>query len=183
LDEPNCFKVVEWPDPVRYTRSMGGDSGSNDLRKGVTSRTAAMATQYWSFANDELSAARLLLSPNHYFAAVQHAHQAAEKALKAACWHLRAEEPPHVHDLAVLEELLVDEVEAIPEAVRSGSERLDPLYGVSRYPSSRVADPRPSEAITEQQARAAIEAAEQVMTWVEELLRRAPGRPRRGKRS
>src|SRR3990170_6384853 len=71
---------------------------------------------------------------------------------------------------------------AIPEAVRIGSDRLDSLYGLSRYPSSRVGDPRPSELIGEDQARAGIAAAGQVMKWVEGLLRRTPGRPHSGKR-
>lgn len=175
--------VVVHGSRICYTPNMERGTGATNRRKGAVPRTVAMAERYWESATDELGVARTLHLPNQYFAAAQHAHQAAEKALKAACWYLRAEEQPYSHDLALLRELLVDRVDTIPQIVRTESDRLDPLYGLSRYPSGRVGDPRPSEMITDEQARAAIAAAEQVMTWVEELLRLAPGKPRRGKKS
>lgn len=53
-----------------------------------------MGERLWRQATRDIRVARMLLHPENYYGAANFAHQAAEKALKAAHWHLRAEEPP-----------------------------------------------------------------------------------------
>jgi len=144
--------------------------------------TVVMAQRHWSQARLDFDVAKSLLQPNRYYAAADYAHEAAEKALKGACWHVRAEEPPYTHDLGLLIELLMERLKGVPDSVITATDRLDALFNVIRYPSGRSNEPIPGELVSEEHARSAVGSAEGVMTWVQELLQQPPGRPRRGKK-
>ena len=107
------------------------------------------------------------------------AFQQAEKALKAAFSHLRAEEPPWNHQLAKIAERVAERGEGLPDAVASAVTRLEPFLEQARYPSGDVRDPIPADLVGEREAKAAIERAEEVLAWVSELLRRPPQRAQR----
>lgn len=106
------------------------------------------------------------------------AHQAAEKALKAAHWHLRAEEPPWRHDLLVCTALVGKYADGVPPNVLAAVAELQPVFDASRYPSGDVAEPIPADLITEPDAQRAVSLAEEVRAWVQTLLQRPPGSKR-----
>jgi HEPN domain-containing protein len=92
-----------------------------------------------------------------------HAHQAAEKAIKALllCRGIRF---PYVHDLARLLSLLEASNEDIPPRIQDAKQLTD--YAVeARYPG--LAEP-----VTQEEYQEALALAEEVVCWVEEKLRR-----------
>ena len=90
------------------------------------------AEEWLRAAEDDLEDARILLRAGRYAGAAFHAHQAAEKALKAAIVELRRELPPCLHNLVRLADILGIRDEEILEALR----RLNPHYRVARYPDA-----------------------------------------------
>ncbi len=118
----------------------------------------------------------MTLQPRGYFAAAYFAHQAAEKALKAACWHVTGEEPPWNHRLGDVAERICRRSGPVPAGIDEALVRLDPLFQLSRYPSGDVEMPIPAELFGEPEALRAIEKAEEILRWVDELLRRPPER-------
>ncbi len=88
-----------------------------------------------------------------------HAHQAAEKAIKALmiCHDVVF---PYVHDIATLLTILEQKGITIPESIRE-AERLTRFAVLARYPS--IAPPVTDEEYTE-----ALRIAETVILWVEE---------------
>ncbi len=115
-------------------------------------------------AEDDLVDAEVLLRAGRYAAAAFHAHQAAEKALKAAIIALRRELPPRIHNLVRLAEILGIDDPEILEAVR----RLNPHYRVSRYPDA--ANGIPSEVYSENIASELLMLAKRVVDWVKRRL-------------
>jgi HEPN domain-containing protein len=142
-------------------------------------RTSEMGRRLWQQSERDMAAARRLLYPGTYFGAASFAHQAAEKALKAAHWHLRAEEPPWRHDLLVCAALVGDHAEGVPSNVLAAVAELQPVFEASRYPSGNAAEPIPADLITELDAQRAVGLAEEVRAWVQTLLQRTPGGRRR----
>jgi len=115
-------------------------------------------------AEDDLKDAEVLLSAGRFAAAAFHAHQAAEKALRAAVTELRRELPPRIHNLIALARMLGVDDERILEALR----RLNPHYRVARYPDA--ANGVPMEVYSEAIARELLEASREVVRWVKRLL-------------
>lgn len=112
------------------------------------------------------SAQQALVYGSHYLAAFL-AHQAVEKALKA--WHierLRAM-PPHTHDLLALGTVL-----SVPDTVTGLLRRLNPHYAVSRYPDA--ANGVPAMQYDEAIARPLVDAAEQVLSWLDSASTSVP---------
>jgi HEPN domain-containing protein len=107
------------------------------------------------------------------------AHQAAEKSLKAAHWHLRGEEPPWTHDVRSLAERLAERIEDIPPPIRAAVALLAPVQERAHYPSTRLTEPIPVDLFGEGNAQSAIRSAREVMSWVQQLLLRPPGRTER----
>ena len=89
------------------------------------------------------------------------AQQAAEKALKALLIH-RQIAFRFVHDIAELLTNLEQNGISLPEKIRGGAELSDYAVGV-RYPG-------PMESVTEDEYREALEIAENVVAWVEEII-------------
>ncbi|MDO8672620.1 MAG: HEPN domain-containing protein [Dehalococcoidia bacterium] len=146
-------------------------------------RTVLMGQRFWQQAERDLESARLMLQPRCYYVAVYLAHQASEKALKAAHWHLRGEEPPWRHDLWQCAEGLVESSCELPQHIDEAIAYLEPMLVRSRYPSGEKAIPIPAELIDGEDAEMSISAAEEVMTWVQTLLQQPPGKTRLKKTS
>lgn len=141
----------------------------------MVKRTAQMGRRLWQQSDRDMAAARRLIYPDTYFAAANFAHQAAEKALKAAHWHLRAEEPPWKHDLLACAARVGEYAGGVPPEVRAAVARLQPVFEVSRYPSGDAGEPIPADLISESDARQALKLAEEVRAWVRTQLQRPPG--------
>ncbi|MBI2863367.1 MAG: HEPN domain-containing protein [Chloroflexi bacterium] len=127
-------------------------------------------------AEGDLRVAGRLMQPDSYYVAANLAHQATEKALKAAHWHLKAQEPPWKHGLMAIADALVPDPQDIPPSVKEALNQLAPIYEHSRYPSGDVDDPIPLDAVEAGEAQDALRAAEDVMTWVRQLLQQPPGK-------
>lgn len=130
-------------------------------------------------AERDLKFALVVFQPEGYYLTVVLAHQAAEKSLKAACWHLRGAEPPWRHGLDHVAQLLVNDAGDIPGKVSAAISVLNPIIEQTRYPSGNVADPIPSDLIPEHVAQAAIKATEEIMAWAKLLLQEKPNSLRR----
>jgi HEPN domain-containing protein len=142
-----------------------------------------MGQRLWQQAERDMEFAQVLMQPRGYYLAANLAHQAAEKSLKAACWHLRGEEPPWRHGLEHTAQLLVQNPQDIPATVAAAIALLNPIFEQTRYPSGDISEPIPSDLIGEVVAQDAIKAAEDVMTWARRLLQQPPGRSQPGTRS
>lgn len=133
-----------------------------------------MGQRLWEQSERDLEVARLTLQPRGHYAAANFAHQATEKALKAAHWHLRGEEPPWNHRLPEIAERVAECTGPLPTAVDDALDRLEPLFEQTRYPSGDITEPIPAELVGEPEAAAAIQNAEKVIEWVRKLLQRPP---------
>jgi HEPN domain-containing protein len=121
-----------------------------------------MARRLRDRADLDIASARELKRPGRFHLAVMCAHQAAEKVLKAACWHVRGQQPPWGHGLSELVELLAESPRDLPPGVVAAAVLLDPLFSRTRYPSGDTEEPIPARQITEVLALRAVEAAEEI---------------------
>jgi HEPN domain-containing protein len=149
---------------------MPDSSGAFRKNPRGPTRATLMGQRLLRQSERDLFCASLLLRPEAYYLAVSTAYQATEKALKAAHWHVRQEEPAWKHDLGGVVERVADRVGSIPRAVDDAVARLEPLWEPTRYPSGLVDDPIPADLFDEGDARAALAAAQEVLTWVRTLL-------------
>jgi HEPN domain-containing protein len=137
-----------------------------------------MAGRFMQQARVDLESARENVRPQRYHNAVYFSEQATEKALKAAHWHLLAEEPSWTHELESLSAKLAEGIGEVPVDVFTAIGQLAAGIEQARYPSGHVDDPIPADLVSETDAVSTIERAEQVVTWAESLLRRPSGKPR-----
>jgi HEPN domain-containing protein len=142
-------------------------------------RTVQLVQRLWRQAEQDLVNAERIVQPGGYYVAASLAHQAAEKSLKAAHWHLRGEEPPCTHDVRSLAERLVERREEIPPSIHAAVALLAPMHERACYPSARLDEPIPVDLFGECDAQNAIRSAKEVMPWVRQLLLRPPGRTER----
>ena len=118
-------------------------------------------------AHAEFRAARDLLRGGHWSWCCFTAQQAAEKALKAICEHVRM---PHFgHNLNVLRQAIEAQA-TVPEPVRQACARLNRYYIPTRYPDAfdRGA---PADQFFEADAQQAMRDVEEVMDFAERLVR------------
>ena len=137
-------------------------------------------------AEHDLDAARrILVDIGAYDIAANAAFDAADKAIKAAYLHVRAESPFWGHDLRAYLDGIEERIapEAIPNAVRTSVADLVALHGTTRYPTDRLDVPIPAELITRVDAERATLGAEAIVTWSRTQLQRPPGQPGRTRRS
>jgi HEPN domain-containing protein len=133
--------------PVHYTRTMRAE------------------VRHWlQSAQADRGAAGTLLRARRYSHAVFMAHQAAEKALKAAVLCLTREYPPVSHNLRLLAERTTV---PLPPEVATSMLRLAPHYTASRYPDA--ADGPPELSYNREIARELIRASDEVRKWAERL--------------
>ncbi|MFW5991207.1 MAG: HEPN domain-containing protein [Candidatus Nanoarchaeia archaeon] len=115
--------------------------------------------QWWSQALAELKTARQLKKDFIYYAACFHAHQAAELGLKAL--YIKKYSKPYVgHDIVYLAKNLGAE-----QRIINYTKQIAGAYVETRYPD--MAPTSPSEYYTEDDAKEYIEAAEEVIEWIE----------------
>ncbi len=115
------------------------------------------AKEWLNRALEDLKAARILLREGLYDLSAFHAHQAAEKALKALWVEKRSELPPRIHALQVLaRELGLTDLLDSARFVSS-------VYYISRYPD---AGPR----LGKQDALDVLHHAERIVARIRDLL-------------
>ncbi|MBI4319976.1 MAG: HEPN domain-containing protein [Chloroflexi bacterium] len=119
-------------------------------------RTSVMAQRFWQQAERDIGVARTLLAPGSYYADANFAHQAAEKALKAAYWEVRREEPPWNHDLVKCANQVAERVGGLPPNLVAGAKYLQPMFQTSRYPTTNIEDPIPADVVLEDDARTCV---------------------------
>lgn len=124
------------------------------------------ALEWLRAAEDDLEDAKVLLRAGRYAGAAFHAHQAAEKALKAVIIAARRELPPRIHNLLELARILGVRDEELLEALR----RLNPHYRVARYPDA--ANGVPMEVYSESIASELVSLAERVVEWARNMVSR-----------
>ena len=129
----------------------------------------------------DLDSARENVRPRRYHNAVFFGEQAAEKGLKAAYWHLLAEEPGWNHQLDRLATALGEVAGGIPDYVSEAITGLLAVFETTRYPSPDVNEPIPADLIAEGDAKISVAHAEKVMIWVESLLKLPTGKPKHKK--
>lgn len=140
-----------------------------------------MAQRFYEDATIDLEAARENVRPRRYHFAVFHSAQAAEKAVKAAHWHLLAEEPKWTHQTDELASAVAGPAGGIPGGAWQAIIQLLSAQVVTRYPSSNINMPIPSDLIDEAAATAAVDRATEVLEWVRSLLQLPIGKPKRKK--
>jgi len=119
-------------------------------------------------AKRDLEAARHLAASRDWFASVFWCHQAAEKVLKALL--IASGKAVRSHNLLELIRILRAELEVKPpREVERCARYLNPHYVVSRYPDA--ANGLPYEVYEEDDASRALECAEAILGWAEQLLR------------
>ena len=119
------------------------------------------ARNWYDGALVDLEEARSALAGGRYNWALFAAHQAVEKALKAAYMVMRRTRPPRTHDLTrLLSGLGLD----LPEELRVGLSELTPYYTVARYPNAGLE--RPWESIERSLAERLVRVAERVVEIV-----------------
>ena len=107
--------------------------------------------------------AKSALAGGRYNWALFAAHQAVEKALKAAFMALKRSLPPRTHDLT----RLVSELGlSFPKELEIGISELSPYYTVARYPNAGLE--RPWESIERSVAERLVQVAEKVIEVVGE---------------
>ena len=116
------------------------------------------------FATEDLRTAELTLRASIYAQTCFHAQQCAEKALKALLIARTGQMPRRTHSIAELLQLL-------PETVRQGAPTelavvLDTYYVITRYPDA-IVGPLPEALPGYEEARLAIDLAQQALRWVE----------------
>lgn len=113
-------------------------------------------------ARADLALAKVPLPPGGLYEHLCfHAHQAAEKSLKAVLLHIRVEFP-FTHNLQALFDLLPPEIE-IPSDLKEAVD-LNPYAVSTRYPGE-------FEPVTESDYRYAISLSEAVIQWAESIVR------------
>ncbi|MCS7235148.1 MAG: HEPN domain-containing protein [Armatimonadota bacterium] len=117
-------------------------------------------------AEAELAAARTLYEAGHWAWCCFTCQQAAERALKAVCEHLRT--PQTGHNLNLLLQAVADHV-PIPDVVREGCARLNRHYVPTRYPNAFDRGV-PAEQFFEADARQALRDAEEVVHFAQTTL-------------
>ncbi len=118
-------------------------------------------------ARRDLEAARHLAVSRDWFASVFWCHQAAEKALKALL--IASGKAVRGHNLLELLRMVSVELGVKPpRGVERCARYLNPHYVVSRYPDA--ANGLPYEVYEEDDVSRALDCAEVILGWVEQLL-------------
>ena len=118
---------------------------------------------YWlDLADDDLSAAKLLLNGRMYLHVGFFCHIIAEKALKAMVAYTTSEIPPRSHDLVTLSELagLLDELSV---KQRDLLVELNPLNIEARYPEYKE---RIQKTLTTERTARILQETEDLLCWI-----------------
>ncbi len=105
-----------------------------------------------------------------YFRAAFFAQQAVEKMLKALFFVVRHENPPHIHTVTELYQLLKESGFKLPSDVEEELFILNKYYTVTRYPDA--ANGLPSESVDRIEAERALSLARRIMEYAERSSRK-----------
>lgn len=103
--------------------------------------------------------------------------------MKAAYWHLLAEEPAWKHALEPLAAKLTERTGSMPEEVALAIGKIETEMERVRYPSGNIDEPIPADAADEADANSAIAYAGMVTKWAQSLLQLPTGKPKARKSS
>ena len=122
------------------------------------------AEDWYEGALVDLEEAYSALANGRFNWALFAAHQAVEKALKAAYIVLKRSRPPRTHDLVrLVAELNV----SVPKEIKVGISELSPYYTVARYPNAGLE--RPWRSIDRDTAERLVGIAEKAVKIIGEL--------------
>ena len=122
------------------------------------------AEPWWRQAQADLAVARELVQPSRYFASTWFAHQAVEKGLKALFMEQYRRPAAYTHDLLYLGSIL-----ALPTQQMTYLHVIDPAFKFARYPNTITLVP-PVDGLSQSTAERLLQAAEEIMTWLEAQL-------------
>jgi HEPN domain-containing protein len=127
---------------------------------------AGAPSEWLDYAKSDLAMARVPLAPPMRLESLCfHAQQAAEKAVKAVLIEFGIQ-PPRVHDIRRLLDLLPSD-QPSPELVAASAKLTD--YAVlTRYPGLE-------EPVSEEEYREALRLAKAVVAWAEGIISAGPG--------
>lgn len=111
-----------------------------------------------------MAVARRLVQPEGYYASAWFVHQAVEKGLKALYIERHQAQATRSHDLVYLSTTLV-----VPPEIIVHTPMIDRAFDLTRYPDL-VTLVAPVDGVTETTALNLLQAAEEVMTWLEAQL-------------
>lgn len=122
------------------------------------------AEPWWRQSQADFAVARLFVQPEGYYASAWFAHQAVEKGLKALFIERHQTQAARTHDLVYLSMAL-----AVPAGIIAHIPTIDRAFDLTRYPDL-VTLVAPVDRVTEATALNILQAAEEVMTWLEAQL-------------
>lgn len=119
---------------------------------------------WWRQARADMAITAKCVEPGHFFASTWFAHQAVEKGLKALFIERHGRLAARTHDLVLLAKVV-----ALPSTLMTHIETVDPAFELARYPDvdTLIA---PVDMVTESIAVRVLQAAEEIMTWLEAQL-------------
>ncbi|MEM1607257.1 MAG: HEPN domain-containing protein [Candidatus Bathyarchaeia archaeon] len=129
------------------------------------------ALNWFREAVADFERARRAIRDRDWALAVFMCQQACEKAFKAVYIGVLRVRPPRGHDLVMLYRGL-STILRVSESIVGRIPEVSQYYTVARYPNAGLEVP--SESISEEQARRALEVAEEVIKVVREVIERAP---------
>ena len=115
-------------------------------------------------AEEDLEDAELALKFNRWFRVAFYAHQCVEKLLKALFFIVRREEPPKIHVVTELYDLLRESGFTLPKDIEDELPILNKYYTVTRYPDA--ANGLPSQSVDKIEALRAYNLAKRVYEWI-----------------
>ncbi len=121
-------------------------------------------------AYEDLVDAEDALDRKRWFRAAFFAQQAVEKALKALFFIVRREEPPKIHTVTELYELLKERDFGLPGDIEEQLFIFNKYYTVTRYPDA--ANGLPSESVDRIEGERAVRLAKMVISFAERYIRK-----------
>lgn len=122
------------------------------------------AEPWWQQVQADLAVARQLVQSSSYFASAWFAHQAVEKGLKALFFEQYRRPAAYTHDLLYLGSIL-----ALPTQQMTHIQVIDPAFKFARYPNT-ITLVAPVDGVSQPTASRLLQAAEEIMTWLEAQL-------------
>jgi HEPN domain-containing protein len=98
-----------------------------------TKKTAELASKWHTIALEDYQMAEIALANDKLLYTAFHLQQAMEKCLKGKILYFQNAQPPYLHDLVRLAEILSQHIEIQPRFVDFFAE-LNPFYIRARYP-------------------------------------------------
>jgi len=123
-------------------------------------------TLWLKAAKEDIEDAQSALERKRFFRTAFFSQQAVEKALKALFFIVLRENPPYIHTVTELYQILRRGGFRLPEQLEQELYILNKYYTVTRYPDA--ANGLPSESVDQIEAERALNIAKKVIKHVEE---------------